>query len=180
MRKWNGILTACILALFLAHGIMGAYQLFGAGDTALKTIARAAVFLTGIHAVIGLRYTIDALRIMKKTGTVYARENFLFWARRISGFVLLVLLSLHMTSFSARNAGSYRLQWFDTGKLILHILLAADLALHILSNIKPMMITFGIRGLRKRAADILFVLSVVLLFMTAAFVIYYIRWNRLG
>lgn len=177
MRKWNAILSAAILALFLLHGILGAFQLFGAGPTALRAVARAALALTVLHALIGCRLTADSIRVWRKTGAGYFRQNRLFWARRVSGFAVMVLLAFHMTAFGYDNGGAYRLRRFTEFKLGAQLLLSAALGVHILANVKPMLISFGVRGMKKWAGDILFVLSVLLLFMAAAFVVYYYRWN---
>ena len=61
--------------------------------------------------------------------------------------------------------------------IIILILLVLAILVHVISNAKPMLISFGIRSLRERVFDILFVISVLLLFMAFAFVIYYLRWR---
>lgn len=179
MRKWNGIITAVIMVLFLAHAIMGSFQLFGVGATALKSIARAAAALVIIHTLIGLKLTAETIRTARRTGAPYFRQNLLFWARRVSGFALMIFLVLHMTAFSAGSSASYRLKWFTTGRLVTQLMMVLTLAVHLISNIRPALITFGIPGLKKRTGDILFVLSVLLLFMAAALIVYYFRWNRI-
>lgn len=40
-----------------------------------------------------------------------------------------------------------------------------------------MMIALGIKTLRQWTGDILFVISVLLLFAAAGFIVYYLRWN---
>ena len=148
MRKWNAILTAAILVLFLIHATLGGFQLVGVGDTAAKWAAWAALALIVVHTVIGVKLTLDALRVWKKTGVSYFRENALFWARRLSGFAIMVLLAFHLTAFGETNGGMYRLKWFDTAKLVTQILLVAAIALHIVTNVRPMLISFGIRSLK--------------------------------
>lgn len=179
MRKWNGIITAMILVLFMIHGIMGGFQLMGAGSTSLKTIARAAAGLAALHALISIKLTADTVGTLRRTGAPYVRQNLLFWARRVSGFALMILLVFHMTAFSESGGAGYRLKWFDGGKLALQLLLVLTLLVHLTANIRPALITFGIRGLKKKTGHILFALSVLLLFMAAAMVIYYLRWNRI-
>ena len=180
MRRVNAILTAVILLLFLLHAILGSFQLIGVGSTAVKGIAWAAAVLILIHTAIGVKYTADALRVWKKTGVGYFRENRLFWARRVSGLAVMVLMFFHFTAFGDSSGSVYRLKYFGTAKLTAQLLLAAALALHVLTNVKPLLISFGIRSLRPRAADMLLVLSVLMLFFAAAFLVYYLRWNRIG
>ena len=177
MRKLNAVLTAAILLLFLAHAILGGFQLLGVGSTAVKALAWICVGLIAAHTVIGIKLTADTLRVRQRTGVGYFRENTLFWARRISGFAVMVLLAFHLTAFGDNSGAQYRLRWFDTAKLVTQLLLVAVIALHVLSNVKPMLISFGVRSLKERAGDILLILSVLLLFMAAAFIVYYIRWN---
>lgn len=177
MRKWNTIISLTALVLLLLHGILGSFQLIGAGSTSVKVLAWIAVVLIAIHAVLGVKFTADSLRVWKKTGTGYFRENRLFWARRISGFATLIFLLFHVTAFSAGGEVAYRLQWFTQAKLVLQLLLASSLALHIITNIRPLMLSLGVRGGRRWMGDALFVLAVLLLFMAAAFVVYYLRWN---
>ena len=179
MRRWNAILTAAILVLFLVHAILGSFQLLGVGDTTLKALARACATLIAVHIVISTKFTVDTLRVWKRTGVSYFRENRLFWARRLSGLAVMVLLVFHIAAFMGAGGAAYRLQWFDTAKLVTQLLLAAALALHIIANVKPVLISFGIRGLRARAGDIAFILSAVFLFAAAAFIVYYLRWNTL-
>lgn len=177
MRKWNGILSAGILLLFLIHGILGAFQLMGSGHVISKVLAWTMAVLILIHTVIGIILTARTLRIQKRTGAPYFRHNLLFWARRLSGFLIMLLLLFHVSAFTADSEAGWRLKWFDTGKLISQILLTASIAVHVISNAKPALITFGVRGLRRFAGDILFIMTVLLLFMAAAFVVYYLRWN---
>ncbi|MBR1497311.1 MAG: pilus assembly protein PilX [Oscillospiraceae bacterium] len=179
MRKCNAILTAAILLLFLLHAILGSFQLAGLGGTAAKPVAWAAAVLILVHTGIGVKFTADTLRVWKKTGVSYFRENRLFWARRISGFAVMALLLFHFTAFGDSGGAAYRLKYFGRGRLAAQLLLVAAIALHVLTNVKPMLISFGVRSLKPRAGDILFVLSVLLLFFTAAFVVYYLRWNQI-
>ncbi len=180
MRKWNAALSAAILVLFLAHAIAGGFQLLGAGSTALKTLARIMVALIAAHAVIGVILTARTIRAQSRSGAAYWRANSLFWARRVSGLALLLLLAAHMTAFGTANAsGAYRLRLFAGPQLALHLVFAAALAVHILANVRPLLIGLGVRSLKEHAGEILFVLAALLLFAAAAFIVYYLRWAAL-
>ena len=177
MRKVNAVLSAVILALCLIHGVLGAFRLLGGDNDVAKGLAWAAVVLIVIHAYIGIRLTAQTVRVWKATGVPYFRQNALFWARRISGFALMILLGLHVTAFGHTTAQGFRLQMFDRMKLMTQILLVLSMAVHVISNVRPMMIGLGIRSLKEHAGEILAVLSVLLFFMAAALVVYYLRWN---
>lgn len=177
MRKFNAVLTAVIMVFFLVHMILGSFQMMGIGGTVASAISWISAGLVGVHMIIGVKLTVDTLRAQKQAGASYFKENKLFWARRISGFAVMVLLFFHFTAFGKYVEGNYRLEFFNTGRLVTQILLVITLAVHIISNVRPMMISFGIRSLKEWIGDILFVLSVLLLFAAAAFVVYYLRWN---
>ena len=177
MRRFNAILTAVIFILFLIHAVFGALLLTGVGSNAFKMIARTCEGLIYIHALIGIWLTGKTLWICHKTGAPYFKENRLYWARRISGLLIMVLMVFHFKAFADESSAVYRLKPFDTAKLITQILFVLSLALHIISNARPMLISLGIKKLRHYQGDILFVLTVILLFFTAAFIIYFLRWQ---
>ena len=177
MRKLNAILTAAILVLFVLHGVLGAFQMFGLGTATLHVMAWTLLALVGVHTLLSLKLTWDSLRVWKRTGAPYFRENLLFWTRRVSGLAVMVLLAFHVAAFSYTSEGVFRLKWFDAFKLATQLLLIASIAVHVITNVRPALIAFGVKRLKPRAQDILFVLSVLLLIMAAAFIVYYIRWN---
>ena len=97
------------MVLFLLHAVFGAMELVGVNYNALKMLARVCATLIIIHAVIGVKLTIDSLRVWKKTGAPYLRENGLFWARRISGLAVMVLIFFHMFAFGHMVDGVFSL-----------------------------------------------------------------------
>ncbi len=176
MRKLNMFLVAAILVTFLAHAITGSLQLAGATSDTPEWIAWVCVAFISAHVVVTTILTVQSLYARKRAGAGYFKDNLLFWIRRISGFVILIPLVMHMTIFSASNAYVYRLQAFTTGRLISQILLVAAIALHVITNIRPMMISFGVKGHRAYAFDIIFIMTVLLLLFAISFAIYYVRW----
>ena len=176
MRKINAVLSGGILILFVIHVVLGTFNLFGIGSVTTKEIAWAAVLLIVIHTIIGIILTAQSVRVWRKTGVSYFKENRLFWARRISGFLIMVLIFFHITAFSTTDDHGLRLPLFDEFRLITQILLVAAIAVHVITNVKPMLISFGIKKLRPKAGDIIFWLSVLMLAAAAGFIVYYIRW----
>ena len=94
-----------------------------------------------------------------------------------TALVIMALIAFHMTAFSYKAGGAVRLHWFGGGQLAAQLLLVAALAVHIIANARPMLISFGVRKLKPRVGDILFIMSALLLIMAAAFIVYYLRWN---
>ncbi|MBR1534607.1 MAG: hypothetical protein IJ639_09585 [Ruminococcus sp.] len=179
MRKWNAILTAVIMTRFVIHGVLGALNMFDIAVIIVKFISYTMVALIAVHTILSTILTARSVKVWKKTGAPYFKENGLFWSRRISGFALMLLIPFHMLSFGATVDGVYSLSFFSDLKLFASILFVLCLAVHIIANAKPMLISFGVRKLRPRAGDILFFLSILLVIAVAAFIVYFIRWNTL-
>ena len=182
MRKWNAVISMCIIVLFLVHAIAGGFQLMGlipGGSDLMGILAWIMLVLILIHTIIGIKLTADSLAACKKSGVSYFRDNKLFWARRISGFAIFIFILFHVILFLGKNDGVYRLNYFGTLQLATQILMVVSVAVHVITNVNPMLISFGLKRLKEYALDILIVISVILLFTGVSFVIYYIRWNIL-
>lgn len=177
MRKWNAVLTVVILLLFLAHAVFGGVLLLGTETTVAKALSHPLATLIAAHIVLGIALTADTLRVWRKTGVAYFRENRLFWARRISGLAVMALLLFHIGAFGWTERGVYHLRRFSASRLAAELLLVLSLAVHVIANVKPALISLGVRRLKGAAGSILFVLSALLLGMAAAFIAYYLEWN---
>ena len=181
MRKFNAVLSMGILALFLIHAIAGSFQLAGVmagGSVIMKAVAWLMLGLIMIHVIIGCKLTADTLRIQKKAGVSYYKENKLFWLRRSSGFAIMIFILFHVLIFLGKEEnGIFRLSYFGSLQLLSQILLVLSVAVHVLTNIKPLMIAAGTKSYTRILIDILFILSVILILSGVGFVIYYLRWN---
>lgn len=181
MRKWNAVLSMGILGLFLIHAVAGALQLAGllqGGSAVMKIMAWVMTVLIAVHIVIGCKLTADTMRAIQKSGASYFKENQLFWLRRISGFAIMIFIVCHILLFSGNNAGGVvRLHLFEGAQLVTQILLVLSIAVHVLSNIRPLMLALGAKRYKTVLLDALVILSALLLASGIAFVIYYIRWN---
>lgn len=182
MRKWNAALSISIIILFLIHAVIGGFQLsgiFSGGNSIMTVLAWLMVCLIVLHTLFGCILTAQTLSAQKKAGAVYWKENRLFWLRRISGFAVMLLILTHLVIFFGKSGTGFRLHLFGGAELLTQILLVAAIAVHILTNIRPLMLGFGIRKFHTFMLDILLIISVLLVFAAAAFLIYYIRWQQI-
>ncbi len=177
MRKINGIIAMLVLVLFLIHGLLGALNLMNIATVIVKVLSHTMLCLIIVHAIISFGLTVRSVKTAIKTKAPYFRQNRLFGARRISGVLILALVFFHMTAFGYTSGGVFRLVPFDVFRLITQVLFILSIAVHIITNVKPVLITFGVKKLRPKAGGILFFISAALLFMAAGFIIYYIRWQ---
>ena len=178
MRRCNMFLVMGIVATFLLHAIMGATLLLGGSNSALKVVARICLTLVAAHIVITGILTFRTLKAIGRSGRGYFKENKMFWVRRLSGLAMLIPLIMHLTIFTAHSAGAYRLTAFTTGRMISQLLLVITLGLHIITNIRPLMISLGLNRGKGLRVDIILILSAVLLMFSIAFLVYYLRWMR--
>lgn len=179
MRKLNTILSVLLLVIFLLHGIMGSFMLLGIGSSAGKILAWAGVAVLAVHAGIGTILTVQTLRAEKNSPNQYRKQNAIFWARRASGFAILILMFFHIGLFGGVQDGAYILFPFTTVKLIAQLLLIASLAVHLIINIRPLLVSLGVIQFRERRGDLYLILSVIFLFSAAAVILYYVGWQQL-
>ena len=171
MRKWNTILSVLMLLIFMIHGIMGSFMLNGVGSSAGKLLA----WIT----VIGVILTVQSLQTAKQSGKMYLKQNAIFWARRASGLAILILLFFHIGLFGKVQNGTYILFPFTTVKMVTQLLFVAAIFVHIFINIRPLLVSLGIISYKERRSDIYLILSVLLLFIAGAVILYYIGWQYL-
>ena len=168
MRKWNTILSVLMLLIFMIHGIMGSFMLNGVGSSAGKLLAWIGVGILVVHTVIGVILTVQSLQTAKQSGKMYLKQNVIFWARRASGMAILILLLFNIGLFP-----------FTTVKMVTQLLFVAAIFVHIFINIRPLLVSLGIISYKERRGDIYLILSVLLLFIAGAVILYYIGWQYL-
>ncbi len=178
LRKLNIFVAAGMLITFIVHAVSGGMRLAGARTEPATISAWLCVGFICVHIVITTILTFRTLKAQRLSGAGYFRENTAFWTRRISGFVILIPLALHLIIFMQTTDDAYRLQAFTVGRLISQVLLVAAIALHVLTNIRPLIISLGMRDHKAYRIDLLLILSVLLLLMGIAFAIYYLRWMQ--
>lgn len=177
MRKINAILTAVIMLIFVFHAVTGSLNMMNIAPIITRIEAYIMLGLICVHAVISVILSVKSIKVWKSTGAPYFRENINFWTRRLSGLVIMILIAFHTTAFRSASHTAVTLPYFGAFRLVCQLLLVLSIAVHVITNVKPMLIAFGIKRLKPRAGDILFFLSVVLLVAATAFIIYFIRWN---
>lgn len=181
MRRINAFVTAGIMVLFLLHLFWGFFIMLGAvsgGSTLFSVCSYLLCALIVVHLVIGCKLTWDTLTAIRKSGVSYPGQNRLFWIRRISGYALVIFMGIHVWLFQGQNIdGVFRLQHFDLPALITQLLMVASLAVHLLTNIRPLKIAFGIEDGKNYKTDVLIALSAALLLSAIGFVLYLMRWQ---
>ena len=176
MRKFNAVLSVTLLTVFLVHIISGIFNLCGfisGGSIFLTALTHTMELLAAIH----LKLTANSVIAVKKSGVSYFKENKIFWIRRISGAAVIFFIVCHVIIFTEKNDTAFRLNYFGAVQLVSQILMVLSVAVHVLTNIKPLMLSLGISRYKSFITDILAVLSVILLLSGVGFTVYYFRWT---
>ena len=181
MRRINALLTAGIMILFLLHLFWGVFIMLGVvpgGSDAFSVCSYLMLGLTAAHIGIGCKLTCDTLTAIKRSGVSYPGQNRLFWIRRLSGYALILFMLAHVWVFRGQNIdGAFRLRHYDRMAFAVQILMVISLAVHLLTNIRPLKIAFGIEDRKNSKTDVLIVLSAALVLSAIGFVIYLLRWQ---
>ncbi|MCQ2981997.1 MAG: hypothetical protein MJ178_04520 [Treponemataceae bacterium] len=177
MRKLNLILAIIMMVLLALHAVAGAFMLFGVSTITLKPLSYALLAVFLLHALLGIIFTVSPMRSKLKGGKWYAKENAGYWIKRITGIVMLVMIWFHMTTWTTTVNGRVYLKNFTPIRFTGQMLFLIAIVLHIAVSIRPMLIKKGVLKFKERSVDLLLVLSVFLLFVTAAFIAWFIHWN---
>ena len=145
MRKYNAILSTVITLLLIDHFVFGSLYLMGANVAVAKPIINLAAILIAVHAVISTVLTIKAVRVSVGPGS-YFKENFDFWLRRITGVLILVLLFIHGHVMHGHDGMT---EMGFVGKLA-NTLFPVVVCIHLIGNVRPLLIASGIRVKRTR------------------------------
>lgn len=180
MRRWNRRIAKLSMVLMLLHGLLGSYMLLDISTISLKMPARLLFGLVGIHAVLSILLTVEAVRAGSLSRHWYPGLNAGFWIKRITGAAILILMAFHIHMYSATVNGQVILKEFTLLRMISQLLFVLAIFIHVFVSIRPMLIKQGILKYRERTGDAYLVLSVFLLVFVMAIVAYYIRWKQGG
>ena len=143
-----------------------------------KFLAWIGVGILAAHTVLGLLLTAQIFRASRYGGKPYGKQNALFWARRASGLAILLMLFFHIGVFGKVQNGVYILFPFTTVRLLTQLLLVASVFVHLLLNLRPLLVSLGIVRDKEQRGDLYLILSVLVLFAAGSIILYYIGWNN--
>ena len=135
-------------------------------------------FYVAAHTVLGLLLTAQTFRASRSGGKLYGKQNALFWARRTSGLAILLMLFFHIGVFGRVQDGVYILFPFTTVRLLTQLLLVASVFVHLLLNLRPLLVSLGIVRDKEQRGDLYLILSILVLFAAGSIILYYIGWNN--
>lgn len=173
MQKFHTILAWLLLLFLLAHLIMGVVTMLSPVSLLQGPLPWAFLALVLVHAVMAL------WKVSKKKKlshlVAYPKQNGLYWARILSGIAVFVLVFVHRTLWTVQTPFGKLLRDFEWPSLLAQLLFVAALAVHILLNLRPLLIDSGIdpEGAAKKWLKVIAVL--LLLVAAVAALIYFMR-----
>ena len=180
MRKCNAIVSIVLVILLLIHLFIGIFvmlDIISYSPVWKKILSFVMVVLLVAHIIMGTILTIKSVsnRYSKK----YLSLNKKFWISRISAFVIIILGVYHIYFFMNKGSHVIRLKVFEGFQLLVSLIFVLSILIHVITNIRSMIISFGIDKIRKFSVNIGIVLLIVFIGAGLAFIWYYIRWNIL-
>ena len=177
MRRLNNILSMAIVSLFVVHALFGALMMLGVCYVMLKPLSRALMAAVCAHALLGIAATASAVRGGARTGAWYLRENAAYWAKRLSGVLILLLLCYHPFTYTSTVNGAFHLNEFNVERLTMQLLLIVAIFAHLAVSVRPMLIARGVTDFRRWSVGLLLALGLAMLFFTATVVFYFVSWQ---
>ena len=170
MRKINTIIVLIIMLLLIDHTVFACMHLLGMNAGVLKPLAMMMLLFTVIHAIVSLLVTIKAEKVGISTKARYNKENRQFWSRRVSGVLVLVLALLHGHMMMKNGNGVPRIARMPKVFGLATPLLIVCIWIHLLTNVKPLLISLGVRNQDKKERIIKVLLTVLFIFALGSYI----------
>ena len=148
MQKIHPVLAWLILMLLIVHLVVGSVTLFTGifpGGAWLRYLFAA---LVAAHAVLALGKAFGR-RGRLRAHFAYGRENRRYWLRVGSGCAVALLFLVHRTLWTVQTPFGVLPCSFGLSSLVVQLLFVAALAVHILLNIRPLLLDCAIEPSRR-------------------------------
>lgn len=142
MQKFHTLLAWLLVLLLVLHLILGAITLTTEIHLLQGLLPTVFLALVLLHAVLAL------YKVSRKKGfshaMAYGKRNHLYWLRIFSGVAVLALVFVHRVLWTIETPFGVLLKDFEWPSLLVQMLFMGLLALHILLNIRPLLIDSGL------------------------------------
>ena len=180
MRKLNTIVALLIMLLFLDHITFGSLHFLGTKFGITAPFAMTMFLLVLIHAIISIIITIKAEAVGFKTKARYNKENRQFWLRRASGIAILILAFMHVFLMQKDASGRPKIASMPRVFNLLLPLLLLSVGIHISQNVKPLLISLGVKNREKKEKIIKLLIILFTIFVIVTYGIFTVNKIRGG
>lgn len=173
LRRINHILSIILLIFLEIHIIASSFLMFGWSRVILEHVARVEFILVMCHALIGMILTFRNRPL--RNSNKYMKENRLYWLRRVTGIGILILAMPHISMFVKWHDDTFAvLKKIKAVQMGMHMLFIAFIMVHLAINIKPMLISMGVKKYKVVGAIIQAVTGIFTIFAAIASIVYYV------
>lgn len=173
LRRINHILSIILLILLEIHVIFCSFLMFGWSRVILEQVARVEFIVAMCHALIGMILTFRNRPL--HNSNKYIKENQFYWLRRVTGIGILILSLPHISMFVKWYDNTFAvLKEIKAVQLGMHMLFLAFILVHLAINIKPMLISMGVKKYKVVGAVIQGVTWILTVFAAIASIVYYL------
>lgn len=180
MRKLNTILVLLIMILFIDHITFGSLYFLGTKLKVTAPFAMVMILLVLLHAAVSIAVTIKAEAVGFKTKARYNRENREFWMRRASGIVILILAIAHVNLMMRGADGIPKIARMPRVFNLLLPLLLLSVGIHIKENVRPLLISLGVRNRERKEKIIKLLVMLFTVFVIVSYGIFTVGKMRRG
>lgn len=168
MQKFHVIIAWLILILLILHLIMGSVTLLTPVFLVQSQFATVFLGFVCVHAALAVWKVLRGKGL--RSLTAYAGKNRAYWVRVVSGAAILIAAFVHRTLWTIHTPFGVLLRDFEWPSLLAQYALVAGLLVHILLNIRPLLIDSGLDsgGRLHRAMKIVTAVLAVLAALGAA------------
>ncbi len=142
MQKIHPVLAWLLLLLLIVHLGMGSVTLLTPVFLSQKLFGWLFLALVCVHAVLSLLKLLRAGRVRGRLA--YAKENRRYWLRVLSGLAIAALALIHRTLWVIHTPFGVMMRDFGWPSLLAQLLFVAALTVHVLLNIRPLLLDSAI------------------------------------
>ena len=173
MKKVNSVISLLLIIMVFVHGIFASLLMIGVIEKPNPIPAVICLVLLLIHIILSIKLTVKTVKDAMSSGDKYEVENKMFVIRRLSGVIMVLLLIAHLVFYFGPQIENFTSTPFTVVQLVLLILLVISLIVHIVTNIRPLMVSLGVVSSDAiRAVLCIFVTSALLLMATSSVVFF--------
>lgn len=148
MYRIHALFAVLLLVLLVLHLAAAAVTLLTAAFFAQEMLRCFFFAVVCMHGLLAL------WRVLRGKGLrelmAYPGKNKTYWLRVGSGIAVFLLLLIHRTLWTEQTGFGLLPKNFTQGSLVVQMLFLIVLATHIMSNIRPLLLDFGVDSVRRR------------------------------
>ena len=176
MKKFNSVISLLLIIAVLAHGVLASLLMMGWVGNTMPIPAFISLGLLLIHIVLSCILSTKTIKDAVKSGDKYEIQNKMFIIRRVSGVLMMVFVIAHLVFYFGPQVENFKDTAMSVPQLVLLILLLISLIVHIVTNIRPLMVSLGVTSPTGVRVVLGLLIACALIAMAMAGVAFFLKW----